>query len=514
MDRRRFLASTGGGLAYSLWPSILAETFGQGIDKSDATPVSIDLEKSVGGLPHFWENCAGSDRTVVGLRQQWREDLIRARRDMGMKSVRCHGLFDDEMGIAAEGVGAFNFLYVDQIYDYMLDHGVRPFVELSFMPEAFASSSNRIFSYKGNTSPPKRWQDWYDMIYAFSDHCVKRYGIGEVSGWKFEVWNEPNIVFWAGTQEQYFELYRQSALAVKAVDKRLQIGGPSTAQLDWIPDLIRFCDAKALPLDFVSTHVYANDPQKHIFGRDNTYTFEQVIPRGVEQVKHQVESSAMPHLPLWITEWSSENPAFIADTIKNCIGLAETMSYWTFSNVFEEGGVPSGIFNGAFGMLDQWGIARPSLHAFAFLHKLGEKKLQSSEGPVLATERADGSSAIMVWNLIPAAEAAALANGNPVAAGGGTNHLEGSLRTLHLKLNGLRGRKQILVSEVNAEIGTAEPAWKKMGSPKYPSQDQIKQLRAAAELARPIARTLETGDPTVFSIELPPNGVVLLELES
>ncbi len=513
MDRREFLLTTGAGVAAALSSRIFAEDPGQGSMESGATAVSIDLRKSVGTLPHYWENCAGSDRTVVGLRQQWREDLVRARRDMGMKSVRCHGLFDDEMGIAAAGAGAFNFLYVDQVYDFMLDHGVRPFVELSFMPEAFASSNNRIFAYKGNTSPPRRWQDWYDMIYAFTDHCVKRYGIGEVSGWNFEVWNEPNIAFWAGTQEQYFELYRQSALAVKAVDKRITVGGPSTAQLAWIPDLIRYCVAKRVPLDFVSTHVYPNDPQKYIFGRDNAYTFEQVIPRGVEQVKHQVESSAMPHLPLLITEWSSQNPAFIADTIKNCTGLAETMSYWTFSNVFEEGGVPSGIFNETFGMLDQWGIARPSLHALAFLHRLGEKQLQASDGPVLATERADGSFAVLVWNLIPAAESAAVANGNPMAAGGGTNRAVGASRLLHLKLSGMRGRKQILVSQVNSQTGSALPAWKAMGSPKYPSQDQIKQLRAAAELGKPTAHALAPGEPAEFTIELPPNGIALLELE-
>jgi xylan 1,4-beta-xylosidase len=513
MDRRDFLFAAGAAMAGSISPRVFAEPFGQTKSDSDTIAVSVDLGKSAGALPHFWENCTGSDRTIVGLRQQWREDLVRAHRDMGMKSVRCHGLFDDEMGIAADGAGTFNFLYVDQIYDYMLDHGVRPFVELSFMPEAFASSNNRIFAYKGNTSPPRNWQDWYDMIYAFTKHCVDRYGIGEVSGWKFEVWNEPNIDFWAGTQEQYFELYRQSALAIKSVDKRLPVGGPSTAQLAWIPDLIRFCAAKNVPIDFVSTHVYPSDPQKYIFGRDNAYTFEQVIPRGVEQVKHQVESSAMPHLPLLVTEWSSQNPAFIADTIKNCVGLADTMSYWTFSNVFEEGGVPSGIFNETFGMLDQWGIARPSLHALAFLHRLGEKQLQSSNGAVLATERADGSSAILAWNLIPAAEAAAVANGNPMAAGAGTNRAAGASRVLRVKLNGLQGRKQILVSQVNTESGSALPAWKAMGSPRYPSQDQIKQLQAAAELAKPSAHALSPGEPAVFTLELPPNGIALLELE-
>jgi xylan 1,4-beta-xylosidase len=148
-----------------------------------------------------------------------------------------------------------------------------------------------------------------------------------------------NRIFPSGPVHSNFELYRQSALAAKKADSLLQVGRPSTAQLDWIPDLIQFCAEQGVPLDFVSTHVYPDDPQKYIFGKDHLYPFEQVIPGGVEHVKRQVESSRMPKLPLWITEWSSQNPAFIADTVKNCIGMAEAMSYWTFSNVFEEGGV-------------------------------------------------------------------------------------------------------------------------------------------------------------------------------
>lgn len=503
LNRREFLAGTGLAVA-----GALTRLHAQ---QAAPTEVAIDFGRDRGALPHYWEKASGSDRTVVGLREQWRQDLIRAQRDTGMQSVRCHGLFDDEMGIAAGAGGNFNFLYVDQIYDFMLDHGVRPFVELSFMPEAFASSANRIFAYKGNVSPPKRWQDWHDMVKAFTEHCVKRYGIAEVGGWKFEVWNEPNIAFWAGTQDEYFELYRQSALAIKSVDKRLQVGGPSTAQLDWIPQLIQYCANKSLPLDFVSSHVYPNDPQKHIFGKDNLYSFEQVIPRGVKQVKDQVEASAMPHLPLWITEWSSQNPAFIADTVRNCAGLAEAMSYWTFSNVFEEGGVPSGIFNSTFGLLDQWGIARPSLHAFVLLHKLGETQLQAGDGPVLASKSADGSVSVLVWNLIPARDSNMFANGNPEAAGAGANHSEGAELTLNLRLAGLAGRKQVQVTRVGGAVGSAMPAWKAMGSPQYPTPDQIAQLRAAAELPKPELQPVAYGEPSQFTITLPPNGVALLE---
>jgi len=509
MNRREFTKSAGALLSGALstrlgrlLAQVTPTTHGEGA-------LSVDLERVSGSLPHFWEKAAGSDRTVVGLRDQWRQDLVRVQKATGIQSVRCHGLFDDEMGIASSGPGKFNFLYVDQIYDFMLDHAVRPFVELSFMPESFATSANRIFAYKGNVSPPRNWQDWHDMVQAFADHCVKRYGAAEVRGWKFEVWNEPNISFWAGSQQEYFELYRQSAMALKKVDSQLQVGGPSTAQLGWIPDLIQYCSDKGVPLDFVSTHVYPDDPQKYIFGKDHLYTFEEVIPRGVEHVKSQVQSSKMPHLPVWITEWSSQNPAFIADTVKNCIGLAEAMSYWTFSNVFEEGGVPSGIFNNTFGMLDQWGIARPSFHSFVLLHKLGETLLSSSVGPVLATRRADGSVAILLWNLIPAS-AGGVANGNPLAATGGRNDSKGVGRQFRLNFSGLHSGAEMSISQVNEQVGSAMPKWWQMGSPKYPTAQQIDDLRSAAELPKPAVQSLNAG--AEFSIELPPNGIALLEI--
>lgn len=505
MNRRDFLAGTGVTVAGALANRVLAQ------EVPAAPALALDLGAAMQPLPHFWERAAGSDRTAVGLRSQWREDLIRAHRDTGIQSVRSHGLFDDEMGIASRP-GRFNFLYVDQIYDFMLEQGVRPFVELSFMPEAFASSANRIFSYKGNVSPPKRWQDWHSMVAAFTEHCVQRYGISEVSGWKFEVWNEPNIDFWAGDQADYFELYRQSAMAVKNVDKRLQVGGPSTAQLDWVPELIRYCSTTGVPLDFVSSHVYPNDPQGHVFGRDKLYPLELVIPRGLEQVKHQIEDSAMPHLPLWITEWSSQNPAFIAHTIKNCIGLTEAMSYWTFSNVFEELGIPTAVFNDGFGMLGQCGIARPSLHAFAFLHRLGDRYLPAGDAPVLATRRADGSIAILVWNLIAAKEASGFANGNPLASSSGTHASEGRPLTLNLRLQGLGAGRYVDVSQVNGQMGTAIPRWESMGSPQYPTPDQLRELRAAAELPNAERHTLTGSSATPeFSITLPPNGIALLE---
>lgn len=510
MDRRQFLASSGAALTSALTSRLLAaESNGQ---QMHTNQIVINTNQLLRPLPHYWETCFGSDRTAIGLRDQWRKDLIRVRRETGMQSVRCHGLFDDEMGIAASGNSSFNFLYVDQIYDFLLENEVRPFVELGFMPESMASSANRIFAYKGNVSPPRRWQDWRDMVAAFTEHCVKRYGIAEVSGWKFEVWNEPNIAFWAGTQAEYFELFRQSVEAVKGVDHRLQVGGPSTAQLDWIPDLIRYCHEKDVPIDFATTHVYPGDPQSHIFGKDHLYTFEQVIPAGLAHVKEQIASSPMPNLPLWITEWSSQNPAFIADTVANCIGLADVLAYWTFSNVFDEKGVPKGIFNDAFGLLDQWGIARPSLHTFNFLHKLGEQQLKASQGPILATRHSSGAMSILLWNLIPAESQRHVVNGNPMEAGKGRFSWQGDEKIFSLRIDGWNGSGDVRISRIDAQSGTAIPCWEAMGQPKYPSAAQIEQLRAAAELPQSEILSARKGNAMEFELRLPPNGVALLEI--
>lgn len=509
MNRRDFIAASGMTIAgAAMARGLYAESSPQ--QRADQDTLTVTVNRDVGSLPHFWEKCFGSDRVAIGLRAEWRDDLVHVQPQTGMQAVRCHGLFDDEMGIAESGAGNWNFLYVDKVYDFMLDHGVRPFVELSFMPEAMASSANRVFMYKGNVSPPRRWNDWSDMVQAFTRHCIDRYGIGEVSNWKFEVWNEPNIAFWAGSQEDYFELYRRSALALKQINKRLSVGGPATAQLSWIPDMIAFCARKSVPIDFVSSHVYAKDPQKHIFGKSNAYPHDEVIPAGVRLAKHQIESSAMPNLPLWITEWSSQNPAFIAHTLNECIGLTEAMSYWTFSNVFEERGLPKDILNQGFGLMAQLGIERPSLHAFEFLHRLGETRLRTGEGPILATRRGDGSLAILIWNLIPNQNPRDSGNGNSMIQENGANGASGLNKTISLKLEGWGGRKSVKVSRINGPVGAALPLWERMGRPQYPSRDQVADLRKASKLPPPQDAVVDNSGG--LTITLPPDGVALLEL--
>jgi xylan 1,4-beta-xylosidase len=267
-----------------------------------------------------------------------------------------------------------------------------------------------------------------------------------------------------------------------------------------------------VPLDFVSTHIYASDPQQNIFGKANTWPIEQVMPRALSQCRDQIRASKMPGLPLLITEWAAQNPAFIAQTIRDCAGLAETMSYWTFSNVFEEMGPQTRFFNSTFGMIGQRGVARPSLHAFTLLHKLGDHRLRATDGPVLATRRSDGSRAALVWNL-PARLAR---QGGTTAASGldpvaqAKAEMDGDPLSLTLRFNGAGATSRASVTSIDMLRGSALPAWQAMGSPELPTAGEIQKMQDAAVLPAAEKRTLENGE---LRIDLPPSGLALVEIE-
>jgi xylan 1,4-beta-xylosidase len=506
MHRRTFLQTTAlAGL------HTIASAVGRSEQANDVTSpaISIKLHKEQGALPHVWEECVGSDRAVVGMRAQWQQDLELVKKFAGIKSVRFHGLFNDEMGVWPAGAKSPNFLYVDMVFDAILERGVRPYVELSFMPAALASGNRTIFWYKGNTTPPKEMKTWGELVGALATHCVQRYGLGEVRQWKFEVWNEPNIVFWAGTKAQYFDLYRETALALKRVDKQLKVGGPSTAEAAWVGDLLEFCATEQVPIDFASSHIYADDPQKIVFGEDHHYPIEEVMPRALAMMKQQIKGSKYPDLPLYISEWSSQNPAFIAHTIKVCNGLADILSYWTFDNVFEELGAPKPFLNRTFGLLGMRGVPRLSFHTFALLHKLGEIQLETSDGPVLATRRSDGSVAILLWNLVLDPKQRS-SMGDPMAQNEVQFLTQGATREFKLRFEAKGKHGLVKVSRVDSEHGSFMNAYQNMGSPEYPTSKQIEELKRASQLPEAEVRHLDAeGEISVF---IPANGVALLEL--
>jgi len=470
--------------------------------------IVVDANAPAHPFPHFWEKMFGSGRAVLTLRDSYRRDLREVKQATDFEYVRFHAIFHDEVGLYDEdsqGDPLYNFSYVDQIYDGLLANGVKPFVELSFMPRKLAAQNNlHSFWYKPSVSPPKDWAKWAGLVSVFTKHLVDRYGIDEVAQWYFEVWNEPNLDFWAGEPKQasYWELYDHAACAIKSVNPRLRVGGPATAQAAWVDAFIKHCVDNNVPVDFVSTHVYGDDLARDVFGTDEVIPRDKMVCRAVDKVHNQIEASSMPRLPLI---WSEFNATYknmpevtdstymgpwLADTIRQCDGLVSMMSYWTFSDVFEEQGVVKTPFYGGYGLIAAGGIPKPAYNAFKLLHKLGDQRIALDSDSALLTRRRDGALVLAVWNYAPPGQS-------------------GSPRTVTLQLKNTKLRRAT-IALLDREHGDYHSAYEKMGSPQYPTQAQIRELRKATELPDPETRGLKNNELT---IALPAQSLAVIELK-
>jgi len=492
-------------LAFFLTVSLLAT-----LPVQSQTPetVVIDASTPTHPFPHFWEQMFGSGRAVLSLRDSYRRDLREVKGITDLRYVRFHAIFHDEMGVYdedAQGNPVYNFSYVDQSYDGLLANGVRPFVELSFMPKKLASKEMlHAFWYKQNIAPPKDYGKWDGLITTLAKHLIERYGIDEVSQWYFEVWNEPNLDFWGGEprQSSYWELYDHTARALKAVSPRIRVGGPATAQAAWVDAFIQHVTENHVPADFASTHVYGNDKAEDVFGTSQKIPRDRMVCRAVKKVHDQIQASAIPKLPLIWSEFNASymnEPAvtdssymgpWMADTIRQCDGLVDLMSYWTFSDVFEEQGVVKTPFYGGFGLIAAGGIPKPAFNAFKLLHELGDKRIDVNSESVLATRAADGSIVVAVWNYASPEQA-------------------GAEKKITLKFKGA-SPKQAWVSVADGDHGDVHSAYEKMGSPRYPTQAQIEQLRKVSQLAAPAKQSLTNGELT---LTLPTYGLALVRVK-
>jgi xylan 1,4-beta-xylosidase len=505
MNRRNFLQANLALAATTLPGSLRSATTAEHLD------VRINARSVTGALPHVWEECAGSDRAVITLREAWREDLDRWHKEAGLKRVRFHGIFNDELGVYApsiltRGKAEINFQNVFQVYDGLKNRGVSPYVELSFMPKKLASGPQTFAGYNGNITPPTSSDEWAAFVSVFVKSLVNRYGLKEVRTWPFEVWNEPNLpFFWTGSQQQYFDMYKATAVALKQIDPGIMVGGPATSATAWIGDFVTYCADNHAPVDFFSTHIYAGDKQDHVFGPGVHMSQNDVIPAAMARVRQKIDASAFAGKPLWLSEWSSDSPAMIAHVIAHCLPSVQGMSQWTLSGVYEELGVPNYVLKeGDMG----WstlvrGIARPSFNTYKLLHALGDHRLEA-QGPALASRRRDGSLAILVWNLAEVPQAA----GIPGATS--TRTVIGQPRTLDIRIAGVRPGQKAQIRYVDQERGSPMPAWRQMGSPQYPTQTQLGQLRKASEI--PSSSQARMGPDGSLKIELPSEGVALIEI--
>jgi xylan 1,4-beta-xylosidase len=516
--RRRLLQASAGSLASAIALGSAGKA-AEASSPSGANPTfGVDLRAAGKPLKHFWEPCIGGDHAKQALRRDFQDQLTRAHRELGVRSVRMHGVLAPQMSVYANPRGAnqspnpYSFFNVHQAYDHLVEQGMHPFVELSSMPRDMAAALppaqgvQSVFYYEFLNSPPKNFADWGALVKAFVRDLVDRYGLAEVRKWPFEVWNEPNLSFWGGTAQQYYELYRAAAEAVKSVDASIPVGGPATDGdgLSYLQGFLEYVDKNRVPIDFVSSHGYENNSLSG--------------SRGVADVFARTRAAIPSHLPYYVTETgatylpnvsdqsdTSYAAAFWVKTVAECHGITDVLSLWCFSDIFEEEQQASRMFNGGYGALTMYGTPKPVYRAFELLHGLGDRRMPVTEANVpatlgmLAAGSARGGYDLILYNH-------SLPNGGAAA----------KQETVTVRIHGAAPTHTASLTRIDADHGNSRQEWFDMGSPLYPNKAQVERIEAASQVfptpIAPVRSADKPGKDVTFEIVLPAEGVAALHL--
>jgi xylan 1,4-beta-xylosidase len=442
-----------------------------------------------------------TDETVGGraVAEEFDQALQLARRDLGADRVRAHAILHDDLGVYREidGQPVHDFSAIDRVYDRVLEIGLRPVVELSFMPRDLARDPDAtVFEYGAIISPPRDWDRWSDLIEDLTQHLVDRYGLDEVATWGFEVWNEANLeVFWTGTREEYLELYRRTALAVKAVDRRLLIGGPASAAAGWLEAFVDDVVEHDTPADFISTHTYGNVPLN---------------------VRELLDHRGLSDVEVWWTEWGitpthfyevtdgAFGAPFVLHGMKAAQRSADWLAYWVVSDHFEELGRPPGLLHGGFGLLTVGNLRKPRWWALALAEQLGDDLLVTeldgdgagSMVDAWVARGPDGRIDVLAWN-----------GTLDQAKRDGAAILD---RRLVLRLDGLDGiAYRVQVARVDLDHSNLAARWN--GASSWPTDTEWETLAAGDRLHEEELEVLRPANGTVeLDVHLPMPGVVRL----
>ena len=511
--------------------------------KNETRVIESDLAQLKGPRSMVWSDCVGAGRIGEGLRESWRKQLEHCHKEFGFRYLRAHGLLHDEMRVYTEdkkGNPVYNFMYIDDVYDFLLSIGMKPFVELGFMPEKLASDSfkderpnfneDTVFWWKANVTPPKKYEKWDALIKTLVQHWTDRYGADEVKTWRFEVWNEPNLnIFWRLAEKdrlpEYLKLYEHTAKAVKSVNKDYPVGGPSGAGPVFIEELIDYCNKKKVPLDFITYHTYGlGDGPSGLDQYGNRKLFLHPSLHYVCDCANQplpaIVKKGKKKLPVYITEWnSSYSPVdpvhdsffagpFILEQLRNTEAL-DSMSFWTFTDIFEENGPAPRPFHGGFGLMSYQGIPKAAYWAYKYLSLLGGTELVSSDKSSYVCRDEKGGVQVLFWDLSHPTDGGKVSNQDfffkTVPA---TNKGEASVVLHHLPA----GEYDVKVYMIGFQQNDPYTLWLNAGAPSDLTREDVEEIKKNSAMEPVFQSGIKVDGMVTLTMPLQTNSVYFINL--
>jgi xylan 1,4-beta-xylosidase len=504
-----------------------------------STLVELKNKEPIANLHRYWEECIGGGEASILLRESPRKHLSDCATLCGFKRVRIHDTFGDSMYVYREdvdGLPEYNWQYIDDIYDYLIETGIRPYVSFTYMPKAMAAKSGLYLGKsRFNASPPKDYSQWGDLVRNFTNHCIQRYGLGEVQTWYFEAWNEPDLMFghpfdngyWAAKIEDFFKLYATMACTLKEIDSDFKVGGPSTSCFNdystpgklippYIDSFLEYCREENVPLDYISVHPYPTNFPNDQLGKDSLsiehrWREKEALKNDAQYMRNVIQNSLFSQIEIHLNEWSISPGShdsthdhlfmapFIIHNMLQCQNLVDLIAFWMFTDIFEEAPPKPSVFSGGFGLVNGQGLRKPAFHAFRFLHELGDQILEQSDNYIV-TRRCDGTMVLLFWNHIY------FLSDDQIE-----EIPEGNSKEIELHFDNSICFDHLVIHTIDHNTGSVKDSWLEMGAPEPPSREQLGLLTDLAE-PRIEIKSVNNSSGT-FKFDLPAHSVKLIEIK-
>lgn len=502
---------------------------------------SVDCAATGIALNHKWRTIIGVGRAKELLQTEVQDMLRQLQQDVGFRYLRFHGIFSDDMlvcHIGKDGSLQFSFQLVEKALDFILSIGLKPLIQFSFMPAAIATDpQNTIFSSPFVISPPRRMEDWNRLVGAFLSRIRDRYGTPEIRTWLYSVWNEPDTsvqMFGFHNDQHFYNLYEQTWKTVRKFDSNLVFGSPSLFpathhEIEWLHRFIHFTQETDCVPQFMDIHYYSDDfeendrTQPSFSTRAGFHSDPDHFRKHLNTMRTVMQACGMGGVPLYITEWnltvSHRNlindtcfkGTYVAKNFLDTYDLADSLGYWSLTDLMEEYHLPQQTFHGGPGLFTQNGIKKPPYYAMVLMRRLGNILLSSGDG-WFVTRRDNGSIAAIVYNY-QHFDPLFLKEGfgqTQTARDGVFPHrvvLDVSLPLTGLPVGTYRIRETVL----NQDHGSAFDRWVEMGAPDL-NPREVQWLRDNSQPSLRIYQTSASNGKLQYHTLMAPHEVRLVEV--
>lgn len=385
----------------------------------------VDTSRKIRTFSHNWRTLINAGYAKDLLNGAVQAQIRKMQKDIGFRYMRCKGLLDDDMMLYVSkppGRVDYNFVYVDEVIDFMLSVELKPFVEFSFMPSALVREAVIPFKRPSIISMPANLDDWLSLVTSLIRHFIDRYGIGVVREWMFSPFMSPEFAgYGLFTLEEFGVIYRETSRAIRSVDPQLHIAGPgcNIDSSDYISEFLVACSKDNCMPDTLALRAYHSilpdqeDAGLQLMAEDEAFPLaasgdEQFLGHSLHKVKKLLRQIGFGNLPVILDEWSnsiwqrdlcndtSYKSAFLFKNILENYDQFDALGYWTLSDHMEEIVPSADLFHGGFGLFTRGGLPKSSYRALQLLRYTGSSLVAEGDGYFITSSK--GEIQIFIYN--------------------------------------------------------------------------------------------------------------------